>query len=890
MGYFSCRIRAAQGTSCILRDLHNSGHIAFDHYHTDNGDYIVELSDPEIEALEHCGVKVEREHNLSALAATRRKERLHTKKRLRGKDTDDNDDFLATGFVDHYMDAVETHARIGALAAEFPALCTLSMLPYTTAGYDGAAPGLGGSASVRLLRITTTPAAASKPGLLLVCGTHAREWVNPLIAVEFAEQLLRNYAPGSADPDIIAINRIVEEADIFIVPVMNPDGLNYSFHDDPGWRKNRRPTSMPGCPGIDNNRNYDMYFGEAGSSPSPCSNTYHGTSAFSEQENRNIRYILDSFPNIVIAVDSHSQGQKIFRPTATGGSFTASLPVSAEDEAIYQTLEAAAVAAIQSVNGTVYQTGTTSNHAGASDEYMFFAHRIYAFDFECALAHQPPLEHGLIAVQEVTAALRALALRAVTLELTPAEHISVAQCIDRTGSMTAFGYEEGARSNARRFIDLMSTGDEAAVVSFADPSPDPDATPFADRAHIDVPLTSLTTGSYAGVQAGIDALAFGGWTSVGAGLSTGADALDGAAHPRSIVLLSDGFENREPWVNSVLADFPGDIRVYTIALGSLADTPLLQHIATTTGGRFYLSPTALELHEIYNQIRSDVSDDGLLLNSVVDSDDAADDIHTIHVERNAAMLTASLSWEDAAATPDLIVYDPTGRRVCPDDWKVSVRRSTGYLLIEVRWPRPGAWTVYTRRRPQRYAIAAFVRSPLKLRLGCLRTPTAVDSVLVQATFANRPLPHLAGTAVLHTPPAVAQKTGRAGSRQPLDWTDTIPEHIRLDLRPNSVKRPAAAALPTRLLPFDYPESLMECGKRKQSKPPRTAKFSVTGAMWNDRDDDGKPGVPLFRFPFPEAPPQTPSIVRLRLEGRLPDGSPFERVGLVSLCSGRTTKR
>lgn len=889
MGYFTCRIKVTQGTTCILRDLHNSGHIAFDHYHTNNGDYVLELHDSEIKTLQQCGIKVQREADLQALAATRKKERAPKKKRVRNKSADDNDDFLSTGFVDHYMDAVEVTSRIQALATEFPTLCSVSMLPYTTSGYDGATPGLGGAASVPLLRITTTPGTASKPGLLLVSGTHAREWVNPLIAIEFAEQLLRNYAPGSADPDKIIINRIVDEADIFIVPVMNPDGLNYSFHDDTGWRKNRRPTSSPGCPGIDNNRNYEIYFGGAGSSDAPCSDSYRGDSAFSEQENKNIRYILDTFPNIVIGVDSHSQGQKILRPIATGGTFISSLPVSAEDEVIYQQLEAAAVAAIQGVSGITYETGSTSNHAGASDEYMFFAHRVYAFDFECALAHQPPLAQALIAIQEVTAALRALAFKAVDLELTPPAHISTVQCIDRTGSMITFGYDAGARSNARRFVDLMSPGDQAAVVSFADPSPDPNATPFANRARIDIPLTTLTPGAYAGIQSGINALSFGGWTSIGAGLSKSIDALSGATHPRSVVLLSDGFENREPWVNDVLAGFPGDTRVYTIALGSFADTTLLGNIATETGGRFYLSPTPLELHEIYNQIRTDVSDDGLILNSVVDNDDTASDIHIVHVERNAAKLTISMSWEDAAAKPELVVYDPAGRRVCPDDWKVMSRRSAGYLLTELRWPRPGAWTIHARRRPAQYTVAAFVQSPLKLRLGCLRGKVfreAADSVLVQAKFGDRPISQLAGMAMLTTPPIAMQMPSRPGKRPQLDWTDTIPDHLRLDIRAEMTKRPAdTALLTTRLLPFGYPKELMECGKDIHVKPSyqTLAHSSLLDAIWKDSDETTRPMVPLFRFPFPEIRKQATSVVRLRLEGSLPDGSPFERVGLITLC-------
>ena len=397
------------------------------------------------------------------MAAIRRKERASPGR-------DDSDDALATGFVDRYLDAQEVAARISSLAADFPALCHLSDLPESTEGYDGSEGALLGPAAVQLLRLTNDPADRSRPALLLICGTHAREWINPLIAVEFAEQLVRNHDPASADAEVVAVTRILQEGEVLIVPVMNPDGLNFSIWDSDDWRKNRRANpGAPACPGVDLNRNYEVFFAGAGSSASECSDTYRGPSAFSEPETRNVRFLAEGYPNILIAVDCHSQGEKFFRPIATGGTFISELPVSPEDELIYQQLEAAANAAIQAVSGKTYLTGSTSNHAGTSDEFFFFAHRVFAFDIECALAHQPPIASALVSVQEVTAAL-AWRPRPIDLDVGAAVPARIVQTIDRTGSMAASGYDDDARANARRFLDLMSMGDSAAVVSFADPS------------------------------------------------------------------------------------------------------------------------------------------------------------------------------------------------------------------------------------------------------------------------------------------------------------------------------------------------------------------------------------------------------------------------------------
>lgn len=785
MGYYTCRVPATPGNRTLLEALDVQGRIAFDHFHEAEGEIVFALTSDELEVVRAHGLDPELVEDLDQAAAGRRAERAV----LAG---DDSDDAVATGFVDQYLDADEVAARIASLAASFPALCHLSTLPEPTEGYDGSVGALAGPAPVQLLRLTNDPADRSRPALLLVCGTHAREWINPLIAVEFAEQLVRNHDPASLDPDVIAVTRILQEGEVLIVPVLNPDGLNYSIHDSAGWRKNRRANpGAPACPGVDNNRNYEVFFGQTGGSPSECAGTYRGPSAFSEPENRNLRFVAESFPNILIAVDSHSQGEKFFRPIATGGTYVPALPVSPEDELIYQQLEAAANAAIQSVSGKTYGTGTTSNHAGTSDEYLFFAHRAFAFDFECALAFQPPIDSALVSIQEVTAALRALATKAIDLEVAATVPARIVQAIDRTGSMAAFGYDDDAQANAKRFVDLMSIGDSVGVVSFADPSPDPDATPVADRARVDVPLTPLTLASLIQAQDEIDALSFGGWTSLGAGLQTAADELAAGSTARdAIVLLSDGFENRAPWTAGVLAAFPAGIRVYTVALGSQADIPLLDQIATDTGGTFHLSPTSLELYEIYNQIRADSSDDDLVLNDVMQSqgDDHEEGLG-FWVEDGVVRLLVSLSWPEATKPPGLSLIDPYGRRLRRGDWGYEAVSRAGHRTLRVARPAPGRWRVSIRGRG-RSVLAAFVRSPLQV--SCTpevtwdkRRRQAVLRVAAQSGFAGGL--EIRGSGVL----TQAAAWGAQGSRRSLEWLDAAGAQVRVrcgELKPQSGDR------------------------------------------------------------------------------------------------------
>lgn len=83
-----------------------------------------------------------------------------------------------------------------------------------------------------------------------------------------------------------------------IVPVLNPDGYEYTWTTDRLWRKNRRPggvrtlDNVDNCNGVDLNRNYDTNFGGTGSSSNQCSHLYAGPSALSEPETQAVANLL----------------------------------------------------------------------------------------------------------------------------------------------------------------------------------------------------------------------------------------------------------------------------------------------------------------------------------------------------------------------------------------------------------------------------------------------------------------------------------------------------------------------------------------------------------------------------------------------------------------------
>ena len=68
-----------------------------------------------------------------------------------------------------------------------------------------------------------------------------------------------------------------------LVPLVNPDGYEFSRNEDRQWRKNRRKNPGSKCFGVDLNRNFGKKFGTA-SSKNPCDEDFRGSNAFSEPE------------------------------------------------------------------------------------------------------------------------------------------------------------------------------------------------------------------------------------------------------------------------------------------------------------------------------------------------------------------------------------------------------------------------------------------------------------------------------------------------------------------------------------------------------------------------------------------------------------------------------
>ncbi|NUM35458.1 MAG: zinc carboxypeptidase [Candidatus Brocadiae bacterium] len=147
-----------------------------------------------------------------------------------------------------------------------------------------------------------------EPQVLYTSLTHAREPAGMMAIFYFVYHLLENYEKDSR------VRSIVDNREIYFIPVVNPDGYLYNHNNGSGggmWRKNRNGS------GVDLNRNFGPHelwnYPNSGSSTSPSSDTYRGSAAFSEKETQVVRdFVLSK--NIKTALNYHTYSNLLIYP------------------------------------------------------------------------------------------------------------------------------------------------------------------------------------------------------------------------------------------------------------------------------------------------------------------------------------------------------------------------------------------------------------------------------------------------------------------------------------------------------------------------------------------------------------------------------------------------
>lgn len=205
----------------------------------------------------------------------------------------------------------------------------------------------------------------NRPSFILDAQHHAREVMTSQIAVDMIEYLAENYG---IDPEV---TNWVDNINIIVIPMVNPDGIKYVFTTNRWWRKNRNPN----CP-VDLNRNYDFNWNACDGSSGYCyDETYRGTSPKSEPETQAMDKIMAENPAIY-ALTYHSYGEYILYPL---GCFDPS------DNQAFWELASELNSSLENDNGftgmyatgagwsTIYTTDGTSddNHYGKYGTFSF---------------------------------------------------------------------------------------------------------------------------------------------------------------------------------------------------------------------------------------------------------------------------------------------------------------------------------------------------------------------------------------------------------------------------------------------------------------------------------------------------------------------------------------
>ncbi|XP_043685175.1 carboxypeptidase B-like [Vespula pensylvanica] len=186
----------------------------------------------------------------------------------------------------HRLDDI--YGYLDFLAQTYPDVCSVMNIGNSAEGRP-----------LKVLRISNGKAGV--PALWIDGGTHAREWISPAAVTYIIDYLVENSESL--------------EADYYILPVVNPDGYEYTFTNDRLWRKNRRNYAGSQCAGVDLNRNFGYKWGGLGTSRNPCSDIFAGSAAFSEPETNAIRNFFEaSAADFKAYLTFHSYGQYFLYP------------------------------------------------------------------------------------------------------------------------------------------------------------------------------------------------------------------------------------------------------------------------------------------------------------------------------------------------------------------------------------------------------------------------------------------------------------------------------------------------------------------------------------------------------------------------------------------------
>ncbi|KAK3326499.1 hypothetical protein B0H66DRAFT_551085 [Apodospora peruviana] len=149
--------------------------------------------------------------------------------------------------------------------------------------------------------------------ILVTGGLHGREWISTSTVTYLLWSIITSYGKEPMT------TKLLQHFDIVFIPVLNPDGYDYTWQTDRLWRKSRQQTKMRFCRGLDLDHAFGFEWDGIKHKADPCSESYGGDKPFqaveawelaewakNETEKNNI--------NFIGFLDLHSYSQQVLFP------------------------------------------------------------------------------------------------------------------------------------------------------------------------------------------------------------------------------------------------------------------------------------------------------------------------------------------------------------------------------------------------------------------------------------------------------------------------------------------------------------------------------------------------------------------------------------------------
>ncbi len=214
------------------------------------------------------------------------------------------------GSMGGFYTYTEMLSELDDMAAQYPNLITTKSPISNFQTFEGR--------SIYWVKISDNPNSnEAEPEMLYDAIHHAREPAAMQQLIYYMWFLLENYATNAE------VQSIVNNTELYFIPVLNPDGYVYNCTQDPNgggmWRKNRRDHGN-GNYGVDNNRNYDYIdgqgnsvWGTTGVSFNTNSDVFPGSGPFSEIENQAMKWFCENH-DFKIALNNHTYDNSLLFP------------------------------------------------------------------------------------------------------------------------------------------------------------------------------------------------------------------------------------------------------------------------------------------------------------------------------------------------------------------------------------------------------------------------------------------------------------------------------------------------------------------------------------------------------------------------------------------------